>query len=62
MSKLIPRYGSSPLLDTAPPQQDGLQSVQLANLAGGQVDEINLRELWRALNKSFSDSYANLIS
>ena len=51
MSKLIPRYGSSPLLDTAPPQQDGLQSVQLANLAGGQVDEINLRELWRALRR-----------
>jgi succinoglycan biosynthesis transport protein ExoP len=52
MSNLTPRYGSSTVLDPAPrSQQDGLQSVQLANLAAGQVDEINPSELWRALQR-----------
>ena len=50
MSNLIPRSGRSTVLDPAPPQQDGLHTVQLANLATGQAaDEINPRELWRSL-------------
>ncbi len=49
MSNLIPRPGSSPVLD---PQQP-VQTVQVAAVPGADAagDEINLQELWRALRR-----------
>jgi capsular exopolysaccharide synthesis family protein len=51
MSNLITRSDSAPVLDTARSQQDGLNTVQLANQATGQAGEINPRELWRSLRR-----------
>ena len=52
MSNLIPRSGSSPVLDPALTDQGGPNTVQLDNLGSGQsTDGISPRELWRALRR-----------